>query len=101
VEWFDAAFFGINPKEAELMDPQQRLFLEICWECMERAGYTPDQYPGPVGIYAGMNNATYFLNHVQKQPDVVDDFGAFQVMLANEKDYIATRVAHRLNLTGP
>ncbi|MGO4391807.1 amino acid adenylation domain-containing protein [Variovorax sp. M-6] len=101
VEWFDAAFFGINPKEAELMDPQQRLFLEICWECMERAGYTPDQYPGPVGIFAGMNNATYFLNHVQKQPDRVDEFGAFQVMLANEKDYIATRVAHRLNLTGP
>ncbi|MDM0078570.1 amino acid adenylation domain-containing protein [Variovorax sp. J2P1-59] len=101
VEWFDAAFFGINPKEAELMDPQQRLFLEICWECMERAGYTPDQCPGSVGVFAGMNNATYFLHHVQKQPDMVDDFGAFQVMLANEKDYIATRVAHRLNLTGP
>ncbi|MBO9512769.1 MAG: amino acid adenylation domain-containing protein [Variovorax sp.] len=101
VEWFDAAFFGINPKEALLMDPQQRLFLELCWECMERAGYTPDQCPGSVGIYAGMNNATYFLNHVQKQPELVNEFGPFQVMLANEKDYIATRVAHRLNLTGP
>ncbi|RZL95744.1 MAG: amino acid adenylation domain-containing protein, partial [Variovorax sp.] len=101
VEWFDAAFFGINPKEAQLMDPQQRLFLEICWECMERAGYTPDQCPGSVGVYAGMNNATYFLQNVQKRPELIDELGAFQVMLANEKDYIATRVAHRLNLTGP
>ncbi|WP_232073641.1 polyketide synthase [Variovorax sp. RA8] len=101
VEWFDAAFFGINPKEAQLMDPQQRLFLEICWECMERAGYTPDQCPGSVGVYAGMYNATYFLQHVQKRPELIDELGAFQVMLANEKDYIATRVAHRLNLTGP
>ncbi|PNG48950.1 Polyketide synthase PksJ [Variovorax sp. B4] len=101
VEWFDAAFFGINPKEAQLMDPQQRLFLEICWECMERAGYTPDQYPGSVGVYAGMNNATYFLQHVQKRPDLIEELGPFQVMLANEKDYIATRVAHRLNLNGP
>ncbi|OUL99327.1 type I polyketide synthase [Variovorax sp. JS1663] len=101
VEWFDAAFFGINPKEAQLMDPQQRLFLEICWECMERAGYTPDQCPGSVGVYAGMYNATYFLQHVQKRPELIEEMGAFQVMLANEKDYIATRVAHRLNLTGP
>ena len=101
VEMFDASFFGINPKEAQLMDPQQRLFLEICWECIERAGYTPDQCPGSVGVYAGMNNATYFLQHVQKYPELIDEMGAFQVMLGNEKDYIATRVAHRLNLTGP
>ncbi|RZI77590.1 MAG: amino acid adenylation domain-containing protein [Variovorax sp.] len=101
VDMFDPAFFGINPKEAQLMDPQQRVFLEICWECIERAGYAPDQCPGTVGIYAGMNNATYFLQHVQRHPELVDAVGAFQVMLGNEKDYIATRVAHRLNLTGP
>lgn len=101
VEMFDAAFFGINPKEAQLMDPQQRVFLEICWECIERAGYAPDQCPGTVGVYAGMNNATYFLQHVQQHPALVEAVGAFQVMLGNEKDYIATRVAHRLNLTGP
>lgn len=101
VELFDAAFFGINPKEAELMDPQQRIFLELCWECLERAGHVPDASPGPVGIFAGMNNATYFQNHVSTRPDLVERVGAFQVMLANEKDYITTRTAHRLNLTGP
>jgi amino acid adenylation domain-containing protein len=101
IENFDAAFFGIGPKEAQLMDPQQRVFLEICWECLERAGYVPDAAPGPVGVYAGMYNATYFQRHVSTRPDLVEPVGEFQVMLANEKDYITTRVANRLNLTGP
>ncbi|MBT2322172.1 amino acid adenylation domain-containing protein [Variovorax paradoxus] len=101
IEQFDAAFFGINPKEAELMDPQQRVFLEICWECLERAGYVPDQAPGPVGVYGGMYNASYFQRHVATRPDLVEMVGEFQVMLANEKDYITTRVANKLNLTGP
>ena len=101
IENFDAAFFGIGPKEAQLMDPQQRVFLEICWEALERAGYVPDAAPGPVGVYAGMYNATYFQRHVSTRPDLVEPVGEFQVMLANEKDYITTRVANRLNLTGP
>ncbi|MGI4779576.1 MAG: amino acid adenylation domain-containing protein [Janthinobacterium lividum] len=98
---FDAAFFGINPNEATLMDPQQRVFLEICWECMERAGYAPDRQKAPVGIYAGMHNATYFQRHVAPRQDLVDAVGEFTVMLGNEKDYVATRVANKLNLTGP
>jgi amino acid adenylation domain-containing protein len=101
VDQFDAAFFGIHPKEATLMDPQQRLFLEICWECMERAGYAPDQQQRPVGVYAGMHNATYFQRHVMPRDDLIDAVGDFAVMLGNEKDYLATRVANRLNLTGP
>ena len=101
VEDFDAAFFGIGPKEATLMDPQHRVFLEICWECLERAGYVPDEAPGPVGVYAGTYNATYFQRHVASRPDLVEAVGEFQVMLANEKDYITTRVANRLNLRGP
>ncbi|CAN7639976.1 MULTISPECIES: amino acid adenylation domain-containing protein [unclassified Variovorax] len=101
IDQFDAAFFGINPKEAELMDPQQRVFLEICWECLERGGYVPDQAPGPVGVYGGMSNASYFQRHVSTRPDLVEMVGEFQVMLANEKDYITTRVANKLNLTGP
>jgi acyl transferase domain-containing protein len=83
------------------MDPQQRVFLEICWECLERGGYVPDQAPGPVGVYGGMYNATYFQRHVSTRPDLIEMVGEFQVMLANEKDYITTRVANRLNLTGP
>lgn len=101
MEQFDAAFFGIGPREAELMDPQQRIFLELCWECLERGGYAPDATPVPVGVFAGMNNATYFQNHVSKRPDLIEKLGAFQVMVNNEKDYIATRVAHKLNLVGP
>lgn len=101
VEMFDAAFFGIGPREAELMDPQQRIFLELCWECLERGGHAPDTTTVPVGIFAGMNNATYFQRHASAHPELINRVGALQVMLGNEKDYIATRVAHKLNLNGP
>lgn len=101
VEWFDAEFFGISPREAELMDPQQRIFLELCWEALERGGYPPDATGMPVGVFAGMYNASYFQRHLLHRPDLIEKLGEFQVMLANEKDYITTRVAHRLNLTGP
>ncbi|MDM0043202.1 amino acid adenylation domain-containing protein [Variovorax dokdonensis] len=101
VENFDAAFFGINPKEAELMDPQQRLFLELCWECMERGGHAPDRCERLVGVWGGMYNATYFQRHLSTRPDLIEAVGEFQVMLGNEKDYIASRVAHKLNLRGP
>ncbi|UNK50280.1 amino acid adenylation domain-containing protein [Lysobacter sp. S4-A87] len=101
VEMFDAAFFGIGPREAELMDPQQRIFLELCWECLERGGHAPDATTVPVGVFAGMNNATYFQRHASAHPELINRVGALQVMLGNEKDYIATRVAHKLNLNGP
>src|SRR6185312_13495603 len=101
VELFDAAFFGIAPREAELMDPQQRVFLELCWECLERGGHAPGARDGLVGVWAGMFNATYGQHHVAAHPELVDKVGAFQVMLGNEKDFIATRVAHKLDLTGP
>jgi amino acid adenylation domain-containing protein len=98
---FDAPFFGMSPREAELTDPQQRLFMELCWECMERAGYVPDGQDTPVGVFGGMHNATYYQKHISGRPDLIEKLGAFQVMLGNEKDYVATRVAHKLNLTGP
>ncbi|MEG3192363.1 non-ribosomal peptide synthetase/type I polyketide synthase [Lysobacter sp. D1-1-M9] len=102
VELFDAAFFGISPKEAELMDPQQRIFMELCWECMERGGHAPDSgADGPVGVFAGMYTATYMQRHVAAHPELVDKLGALQVLVGNEKDFIATRIAHKLNLTGP
>ncbi|MGY0560827.1 amino acid adenylation domain-containing protein [Luteimonas sp. A277] len=101
VEQFDAAFFGISPREAELMDPQHRIFLELCWECMERGGEIPDASTVPVGVFAGTYHSTYLRRHVAAHPELVDEVGTYQVTLANEKDYIATRVAHKLNLTGP
>ena len=101
VESFDSAFFGIGQREADLMDPQQRVFLELCWHCMERAGHSPDTVRVPVGVFAGMHDATYFRRHVQQHPELIERLGEFQTMLGNEKDYLATRVANRLNLTGP
>ena len=101
VDRFDAEFFGITPREAALMDPQQRLFIELCWECLERGGYAPDVQHSPVGVFAGMHNATYFQHHVLENPEQREQLGEFQTMLGNEKDYIATRTANRLNLTGP
>ncbi|MFT7074290.1 MAG: amino acid adenylation domain-containing protein [Planctomycetota bacterium] len=101
VDQFDAAFFGISPREAELMDPQFRVFLELCWECLERGGYAPDGTTLPVGVFAGMHHMSYLQRHVSQRPDLVENMGEFQVLLANEKDYLATRTAHRLNLTGP
>jgi len=101
VEMFDPAFFGMSPREAELMDPQQRLFMELCWEALERAGHVPDADEMPVGVFGGMYNATYYKHHLQPRPDLIELLGEFPVMLANEKDYVATRAAYRLNLTGP
>ena len=97
---FDAAFFGIPPREALLMDPQQRVFLELCWNALEHAGVDPGQFPGSIGVYAGTSNNNY-RKLVESRADLVQAAGEFATMLANEKDYVATRVAHRLNLTGP
>jgi amino acid adenylation domain-containing protein len=100
-DMFDAAFFGINPKVASLMDPQQRLFLEISWELLEKSGYLPAHYKGSIGVFAGSGNNTYYINNVHSNPGLVDQVGAFQVMTANEKDYLATRTAFQLDLKGP
>jgi amino acid adenylation domain-containing protein len=98
---FDAGFFNIAPRLAEMMDPQQRVFLEIAWEALEASGYQPQNYKGLVGVYAGSNNNTYYYNNVLTNPAQVEQAGAFQVMTLNEKDYIATRTAYELNLKGP
>jgi amino acid adenylation domain-containing protein len=101
VEEFDPAFFGFSPKEAELMDPQHRIMLELCWECLERAGHVPDAATVPIGVFAGMHHGTYFQRHIAPRTDLVERVGAFPLSLLNEHDYVTTRVAHKLNLTGP
>lgn len=101
LDLFDAAFFGITPREAELMDPQQRIFLELAWECLERAGYVPDATQVPVAVFAGTNHSTYLHNHIFRHPELIERLGMFQTMMLNDKGFVATRVAHKLNLTGP
>ena len=104
---FDAAFFGIYPKEAHVMDPQQRLFLECCWDAFENSGYEPTTYPGSVGVFAGCYMNTYLLNSLEDHPAFIgalaDSFhgGELKNELGNDKDYMATRVAFKLNLRGP
>jgi amino acid adenylation domain-containing protein len=98
---FDAAFFGIHPKEAEVMDPQQRVFLEACWTALERAGYGPNQVQGAVGVFAGATFNTYYLHALHQRPDLIDLVGSDFVMYGNEKDYLTTRVAYKLGLKGP
>ncbi|MCL2450880.1 MAG: type I polyketide synthase, partial [Polyangiaceae bacterium] len=101
VDRFDAAFFGIPPKEAEVMDPQQRILLELAWEALEDSGHVPDTFDGSIGVFAGKYNDSYWSENVVTRPDVVDALGAFQAMVGNEKDYVATRIAHKLDLKGP
>lgn len=98
---FDAAFFGLNPRLAQAMDPQQRVFLEIAWEALEQAGYLPQTYSGRVGVFAGSGNNSYYQHNVLANPQVIAQVGGLQVMAANEKDYVASRVAYQLDLKGP
>src|ERR1700675_1527310 len=98
---FDAAFFGVNPKEAEVMDPQQRVFLEACWAALERAGYAPDKMAGTVGILAGASSNTYVHHALEPRPELMELVGSDLVMFGNDKDYLTTRVAYKLGLKGP
>ena len=99
VDMFDPEFFGIYPKEAELMDPQQRLFLECCWQAFEDAGYDQANYAGPIGVYAGSSVSTYFLSRLCTQPGFIAKFvGGYQVdnypeMMGNNLDFLSTRVS--------
>lgn len=101
VEWFDAGFFRIPPGEAELMDPQQRLCLECGWEAFEDAGYAPGSIDAPVGVFVGASASTYLFHNIARRPDVIARFGGLRTLLANDKDHVATILAHQLNLTGP
>nr|QEO74636.1 Beta-ketoacyl synthase [uncultured bacterium] len=100
VDRFDAAFFGMTPAEAELMDPQHRLFLEVAWETFESAGHRPGPSPS-VGVYAGTSLSSYLLHNLQGHPEVLRRAGVYQVSIGNDKDHLPTRVAYKLGLTGP
>ena len=111
IEGFDADFWGYSPKEAQLLDPQQRLFLESAWESLEDAGYDPFNYQGDISLYGGAATNTYLLNNIYPNRHTIDNrdrlgiinlssMGGFQVTTANDKDYLTTRTSYKLNLTG-
>lgn len=98
---FDASFFKLTAKEAEIMDPQHRLFLESAWEAVEKAGYNVLEYEGMMGLFAGVSSSTYLINHllgVREQEEAVSDL---QLMIGNDKDHMTSQVAYRLNIRGP
>ncbi|HEY0495450.1 MAG TPA: SDR family oxidoreductase [Kutzneria sp.] len=97
---FDAGFFGINPKEAQILDPQHRLLLEHCWHALEDAGCDPARFDGAVGVFAGTAWSTYLINNLAPA-GTAREMGDMALALANEKDTLATRVAHLLGLSGP
>jgi len=101
IEMFDAGFFGINLKEAEVLDPQHRVFLETAWEALEDAGYDPQRFTGPIGVFAGAGENTYYLQHLLSRRDVTDIVGLLTMMTSKQNDYLTTRVAYKLDLKGP
>ena len=101
IDQFDAAFFGMSRREAELTDPQHRVFLETAWTGIEHAGYDPAAYPGRVGVFGGVGPNTYFRNNVQQHRDLLARTGDYPLLLATEREYAITRVAYKLGLKGP
>lgn len=107
IEEFDAGFFGYTDREAELMDPQQRLFLECAWEAFEDAGMDPFRATGSIGVYAGCGVNTYLINNIHPSRGYscnrtfLESAEDLQVLLGNQADFLATRVSHKLDLRGP
>jgi phthiocerol/phenolphthiocerol synthesis type-I polyketide synthase E len=97
---FDANFFGMSPRDAQIVDPQHRIFLECAWEALESAGYAAGTADQAVGVYAGASMNTYLLQ-ILRDPALVASVGGYQLMLGNDKDFLCTRVSYKLNLKGP
>ena len=88
VDLFDASFFGFNPREAEVIDPQHRIFLECAWEALENAGYVPEKYKASIGVYAGSSMNSYMLTNLIANPDIAAVVGGYQIMIGNDKDFM-------------
>jgi acyl transferase domain-containing protein len=97
---FDAEFFGYSVAEAELMDPQQRLFLECAYHAIENANIAPPHFSDRVCVYAGTGLNGYVLRNVLTRPDLLETFGEHNILLNSDKDFLATRVAYKLGLSG-
>lgn len=101
IEFFDAGFFGLTPREARLMDPQHRVFMECAWEALESAGYNPDVDDGLTGVFAGASANTYFFSNLLSNRDFMASVGSFQASILSSPDFLATRASYRFNLRGP
>lgn len=101
VQNFDASFFGFTPREAEVMDPQHRLFLECAWNALENAGYNSEKYDSSIGVFAGVGTNTYLLKNLISNSELINSLSGLQISIGNDKDFAPTQTSYKLNLTGP
>jgi acyl transferase domain-containing protein len=100
IEMFEPGFFGLSAREALFLDPQQRLFMECCWEALEQAGYDPRAFRGPIGLYGGATLSSY-QNHLYAHADLLPNPDPLSIAIGNELTYLTTRVSYKLDLKGP
>ena len=102
IEYFDAAFFGISPRDAAVMDPQHRFFLEVAWEALERSGYSGRSAPLATGLFAAAGMNHYMMHHLVPNKEVMRTVGEWLVRHnGNDMNFLATRAAYQMNLKGP
>ncbi|MGA8114183.1 MAG: SDR family NAD(P)-dependent oxidoreductase [Actinocatenispora sp.] len=101
VEYFDPGFFGMSRREADIADPQHRLFLELSHTALEDSGYDPARYGGEVGVYAGTGDNDYVWTNIRRNPRIGDAAGGLAISIVNSPDYVATLTSYKLNLRGP
>lgn len=102
IDMFDASFFGFSPMEAQLMDPQHRLLLEVAWEALEHAGYDSEKFSARIGVFTGADLSRYLVNNICPRRDFIGSFHlADRVTLSNSGDFLPTQISYKLNLKGP
>ncbi|MES2481040.1 MAG: SDR family NAD(P)-dependent oxidoreductase [Pseudomonadota bacterium] len=102
MEMFDAGFFGIGKRDAAVLDPQHRHFLECCWEALEDAGHLPERFAGAIGVFGGCGMQAYLPYHLLTNPKLLESMGLFLLRhTGNDKDFLTTRVSYLLDLKGP
>ena len=101
IDKFDASFFGMTPREAEIIDPQHRMFLECAWEALEDAGYNSQTEDNRIGVYAGAGLNSYWLKNLISNRNKISYVSDYQISIGNDKDFVPTRISYKLNLKGP
>lgn len=101
IDMFDADFFNITPREAQIIDPQHRTFMECVWQAFEDAGIDPERTEATTGIYAGCGQNAYFVNNLSRHEKIRRQMGDYQLMIGNSNDFLSSRIGYKLNLKGP
>ena len=102
MEWFDAGFFGLSPRDAAIMDPQARHFLECAWQALENGGHLPESFEGNIGVFAGAGANQYFWKNIVPNPELMESVGYFLLRhTGNDKDFLSTRASYEFDLKGP